>query len=89
MINPKQHHRAIKYVWNPEWIGKSAFDSEVKAAKAACIADIVEEWAYDQDIHPTEAQEKLTVQHIAKYASCKVELHIDRCYSKVIVEIDL
>lgn len=85
----KKHYRAIKYVWNPEWITKEHFETEVKAAKAACVADIVLDWAQDHDINPTESQQKLTAMHIMKYGEFKVLLRIDRCYSKVILEIDL
>lgn len=85
----KQLYRAIKYVWNPEWIGKEAFQEELKVAKAACIAEVVFDWVQDHDINPTEAQQKLTAMHIAKYANFKVYMHVDRCYSKVILEVML
>ena len=87
--NKKQHYRAVKYVWNPEWIGKEHFDVELKAAKGACIADIVVDWCQDHDVMPTDAQQKLTAMHIMKYGSFKVFLHNDRCYTKVLLEIDL
>lgn len=89
MNNQKKHYRAIKYVWNPEWIGKEHFEAEIKAAKGACIADIVIDWAQDHDITPTESQQKLTAMHIMKYGDFKVFMHVDRCYSKVILEVDL
>lgn len=85
----KQLYRAIKYVWNPEWIGDDAFKSEIKAAKAACIAEVLTDWVQDHDINTTEAQQKLTAMHIAKYADFKVFMHIDKCYSKVLLEVML
>lgn len=85
----KQLYRAIKYVWNPEWIGEEAFKAELKIAKAACIAEVVCDWVQDHDIDPTEAQQKLTAMHIAKYAEFKVYMRIDKCYTKVLLEIML
>lgn len=40
-----QDYRAIKYVWNEEWIGKDAYQKELLCAKQACISDIVTDWA--------------------------------------------
>lgn len=83
----KQKYRAIKYVWNPEWIGEDAFKNEVAAAQRACIADILMDYSQDLDTQLSDAQLKLTTLHIQKYGQCKVEKHIDRCYSKVSIEV--
>lgn len=82
----KGNYRAIKYVWNPEWIGTEGHKAEILAAKRACISEIASDWAQDQEVEPTEAQIKLTIMHISKYASCTVQ-RIDNCYSKVMVAI--
>ena len=87
-MNPsKQKYRAIKYVWNPEWIGEDAFKKEVLAAQRACVADILMDYSQDLNTELSDAQLKLTSMHISKYGQCKVEKHIDRCYSKVTIEV--
>lgn len=87
-MNPtKQKYRAIKYVWNPEWIGEEAFKNEVLAAQRACVADIIMDYSQDLNAELSDAQLKLTTLHIQKYGQCKVEKHIDRCYSKVSIEV--
>lgn len=87
MNQQKQKYRAIKYVWNPEWIGEDAFKNEVLAAQRACIADIIMDYSQDLDTKLSDAQLKLTTLHIQKYGQCKIEKHIDRCYSKVTIEV--
>ena len=88
MITPKkQLYRAIKYVWNPEWIGEEAFKKEVLCAQQACVSDILMDYSQDLDSPLTESQAKLTVLHIQKYGQTKIEKHIDRCYSKVSIEV--
>lgn len=89
MNQQKQLYRAIKYIWNPEWIGKDHFEAELKVAKAACILEIVDDWCLDHEIKPTEAQQKLTAMHINKYGQCTVQKHVDTCYSKVLLEVML
>lgn len=83
----KQLYRAIKYVWNPEWIGEEAFKKEVLCAQRACVADIIMDYSQDLASELSDAQLKLTTLHISKYGQCKVEKHIDRCYSKVSIEV--
>lgn len=85
----KRTYRAIKYVWNPEWIGEEHFNAELKAAKAVCILEIIDDWCQDQGVTPTESQQKLTAMHINKYGQCTVQKHIDKCYTKVILEVQL
>lgn len=87
MNTTKQNYRAIKYVWNPEWIGEEAFKNEVLAAQRACVADIIMDYSQDLGCEMSDAQLKLTTLHIQKYGQCKVEKHIDRCYSKVSIEV--
>ena len=89
MNQPKQTYRAIKYVWNPEWIGEEAFKKEVLCAQQACVADIIVDYSQDLNYELSDAQLKLTTLHIQKYGQCKVEKHIDRCYSKVSIIVQL
>lgn len=85
MIETKNMYRAIKYIWNKEWIGEEAFHKELLCAKQACISDLVSDWALDQKVKPSEGQIKLTVNHVAKYGTFKA-VQIDRCYTKCILE---
>ena len=87
MNQQKQLYRAIKYVWNPEWIGEEAFNKEVLAAQRACVADIIMDYSQDIDRQLSDGELKLTTLHIQKYGQCKVVKHIDRCYSKVSIEV--
>lgn len=80
--------RAIKYVWNKEWIGEDAFQKELLCAKQACVSDVVTDWIQDQKVQPTEAQIKLTVNHVAKYASFRA-VKVDSCYTKCILEVKI
>ena len=87
--NPKkQTYRAIKYVWNKEWIGEDAFQKELICAKQACISDVVQDWSLDQKVEPTESQVRLTINHVAKYGTFTAS-RIDRCYTKCILEISI
>ena len=65
MISGKNMYRAVKYVWNKEWIGDDAYQKELLCAKQACISDLVSDWMQDQDLTPTESQITLTVHHVA------------------------
>ena len=87
MNTKKQQYRAIKYIWNPEWIGEEAFKKELKCAQQACISEILTDYGMDQETLLTESQLKLTALHVTKYAQCKVIKHMDNCYTKVIMEV--
>ena len=88
MSQDSGNYRAIKYVWNKEWIGEGAFQNELVCAKQACVSDVVTDWIQDQEVPPTEAQVKLTVNHVAKYASFRA-VKVDRCYTKCILEVKI
>lgn len=85
----KQLFRSVKYVWNKEWIGKEAFDAELKCAQQACLAEIIADYYLDKDTPPTKAQVELTALHVKKYGTSKVILNVDHCYTKVILEVYL
>lgn len=86
MTPQKQIYRAIKYVWDPKWIGDEAYKNETKAAQQACVSDILMD--YQQDVGDlSEAQIRLTIAHIKKYAQVSVINIGDRCYRKVQVEV--
>lgn len=85
MINGKNMYRAVKYVWNKDWIGEEAYQKELLCAKQACISDMVQDWTQDQDPTPSEAQIKLTVNHVAKYGMFRVSV-VDHCYTKCMLE---
>lgn len=85
MIKAKNMYRAVKYIWNKEWIGEEAYQKELLCAKQACISDITQDWVQDQEFAPSEAQIKLTVNHVAKYGTFRAVV-IDRCYTKCILE---
>ena len=86
-MNPKKNvYRAIKYVWDPKWIGDDAYKKEIEAAQRACCSDILLD--YQQDVGDlSEAQIRLTVAYIKKYAQCSIFNIGDRCYRKVQVEV--
>ena len=85
----KQHYRAIKYVWKAQWIGEEAYKKELIAAQQACVADIVTDYTVDCESPLSDADIRLTILHIKKYAQCSVVHTSDRCYVKVLLEIDL
>lgn len=86
MTPKKQIYRAIKYVWDPKWIGDDAYKKEIEAAQRACCSDILLD--YQQDVgNLSEAQVTLTVAYIKKYAQCTVINIGDRCYRKVQLEV--
>lgn len=89
MPTSKQHYRAIKYVWKPEWIGDEAYKKELLVAQQACVADIMADYSVDCTSHLSDADIKLTILHIKKYSQCSIVHTSDRCYVKILLEIDL
>lgn len=85
----KQHYRAIKYIWRAEWIGEDAHKKELIAAQKACVADILSDYSIDCETPLTEPEIKLLILHIKKYSQCSVIHTGDRCYVKVLLEVDL
>lgn len=84
-----QRYRAIKYVWKEEFIGKEAHETEMSAAQAACVADILHDYSQDIERPLTEADVQLLCSRIKKYGTCEISETRERCYLKIMVTASL